>query len=174
MNFTNNVTNVNNIKRGEILVNMINTNTYQLIPKNLPIPSALSNINVDATGGKKTINLKKNINILSVSFWGKDYSTSTCPAPAFRYISDGGNAGITVSHENNVGINIIFPKSPTLTSIDNALGIISTNKNNCFNNPLNSNKSLIVAKIIILYSDENTIINQTPATEYYNNSMIGI
>lgn len=176
LKFKNNASKISNIKIGEIILSYSPSETTKLSFKinNLPIINPPDNYILSTTGNssiKFKIDSTKRINILSASYWGKNYES--CPAPPTQFrmylLSDSTTTELSYQQNNNNSdiLEILFPGTATLSNY----GVIGA-RSNC-NLPQN------IFKIVIMYTETNYTEEETKVKsigtniEYYN-SMIGI
>jgi len=184
LKFNANETDISNIKIGEIILSSptpYNNSKINLSTNNFPI--TIPNFITLTTGTQSIVfDVKDNkrINILSVSYWGKNYAS--CPPSLFRInlLSNPSEKNISeISYEQNDNINddkkvadkfqILFPSSLS------TFGIAETSTNtraSCKTTPPPTQQ---IAKIVIMYTEslKPTSITSTPTYEYFK-SMIGI
>jgi hypothetical protein len=179
LKFNANETDISNIKIGEIILSSpapYNNSKINLSTNNFPItiPNFIT-LNTGTQSIVFDVKDNKRINILSVSYWGKNYAS--CPPSLFRInlLSNPSEKNISeISYEQN-DINadkfqILFPSSLS------TFGIAETTTNTRASCPKTTPApTQQIAKIVIMYTEslKPTSITSTPNYEYFK-SMIGI
>lgn len=167
LKFNEKATDISEIKIGELILSSsspYNNTNMNLSTNNFPITN--KTITLSTTKSESfTINDNKRINILSVSYWGKDYTS--CPPSLFRInlLTNDSKGTSEISYEQNDNqsdkIQILFPSSSSLSTYG-----IKDNKG--VRACTNSNKpDQQIAKIVIMYTES---LKPSPSTnfEYFN------